>query len=149
MDAGKTRDLLRQIVLGNNTENGSLLCKVVSVDDSKFTCVVSKVDNEEIQIENVLLSVNDTCLNVLIPTVDSKVIISPFQGGYYVAMFSEIKQVYSATIDESILDIMKDFITAIKAIQLLHPQGSTVANGVINVNDFIDIENRLKKFYLK
>jgi hypothetical protein len=145
--AGTTKELLKRII-GANTDN-SRLCKVKSVDDTNFTCVVTFLENEEIEIFDVRLSVSDKGTNVIIPEQNSTVIISPFAGGYYVSMFSEIKQVYSATKDESILDLMLDFIKAIKAIQLLTNQGPTISNGVINLTDFIDLETRLKKFYLK
>jgi hypothetical protein len=151
---GTNRELLRQIVLGSNiadklNNNGGILCSVVSVDSDKFTCKVKKIDNPDIEFEDVKLSVNDKGMNVIIPEIDSIVIISPFQGSYFISMFSEIKQYYQATNDESILEILNDLLDAIIAIQLLHPQGSTVANGVINISSFQDVKQRLQKFYLK
>lgn len=148
VDYGKTlkllKDLTRQDILSCR------ICKVIDIDSTAFTCTVSPIDSPDISVSDIKLSPNKLGQFVAFPKVDSLVIVSFFdKASGYISMFSEVEKYYQATQTESILDIMNDFITAIKNIQLLHPQGATSPNGVINIADFIDIENRLKNFYLK
>ena len=142
------RDLINQIV--NTKEIYSKRCKVESIDKNKLSCSVSYIENPNIKMNNVRLSPNTDSTFTLIPKIGTTVIVSFLADNVsFVSQHNEVEGYYFATNTESILDIMLDFIKAIKAIQLLHPQGSTVQNGVINIQDFLDIENRLRKFYIK
>lgn len=147
-DPGKFQKILLDL-----TKQDLLLCRICtikSVDKDAFTCVVSPIDNSELEFNDIKLSVNDSSTNCIFPSVNSTVIVSFLDANSgYVSLFSEIDQYYQATSVESISAIIIDFITAIKNIQLTHPYGPTTPNGVINITDFEDIENRIKKFYLK
>lgn len=147
MGIGYNQELLRKIVL--TQDFGYRLCTIKSVDETELTCTVQLLDNQEIEIEDVRLYVTSQSLNISIPETGATGICYKVNGKYFVKDWDKVKKYYQATEDESILEIMLDFIAAIKKIQLTHPQGPTNPNGVINVADFLALEERLKIFYLK
>ena len=142
------RDLINQIV--NTKEIYSKRCKVESVDKNKFSCTVSYIENPSIKMNNVRLSPDTDSTFIQFPKVGTTVIVSFLADNVgFVTQTNEVEGYYMATSEKSFLDLILKFIDAIKAIQLLHPQGSTVANGVINIQDFIELENDFKKFFIK
>ena len=147
-NAGRSRDLLKQII-GFKPFTKAQLGKIVRMDEVALVCDVQLIDNQDIIYYDVRLLPSNNSTNVIFPKLDSLCIFSEFEGGFYVSQITEVDSFYQATGVESILDIMLDFIKAIKEIKLLTSQGPTMSNGVINISDFLDIENRLKSFYKK
>jgi hypothetical protein len=137
-DYGQIRDSIREIAKQDIPY--SRLCKVISVDDSAFTCEVSPIDNLDISFYDVRLTSSTDPTVLQIPTVDSDVIVSFLdESNVFVSMFSQVDKVTISNADENLKLILLDYMEAMNmAIQLMtlkHPQGPTTPEP-INMTDF-------------
>lgn len=137
--------------------------KVVSVDKTAGTCVVS---NGEIEFTDVQLSATaeeNSKRFFLFPKVESFVLVSPINEDLhrlYVEFFSEIED-FDLKIEnvrmqidnngfllkkqnETLKKLMQDLITAIKNMKFQTNTGVTIQ--LLNLADFISIENRFNNF---
>ena len=137
VDNNKTREALLKIT--KRFEPFGRTCKVKSVDSDKFLCVVSPIDNPDIDFFDVKLSCSESATFVNIPSVESVVIVNWLdQTNGYIVMFSEIdKQLISNKNGENLKTILKDFATglmdAINLMTLKHPQGPTIPEPINKV----------------
>lgn len=124
--------------------------QVVKVDKDANTCEVADNGNNIIIYTNVKLGTNEKSNFIQYPKVGSNVVIN-FISDYqaYVAIYSEIEGYYIGNQDNSFLDVMVEFITAIKNMTILTNQGASLNNGIINVADFQAVEDKLKNLFTK
>lgn len=136
---------------------------VTAVDKEKGTC---KVSDDQLTYFDVQLS---SVINAnkkkfyLFPKVGSSVLVSPINEDIhrlYVEAYSEIESMdlgienVQFQIDkdgfllkkdnENLKKLMADLITAIKALKFTTNNGPTI--NLINLNDFINLENRFNQF---
>jgi hypothetical protein len=135
---------------------------VLSVDKLEGTC---KVTDGELEYTDVQLSsvIDVTKKFFLFPKVGSSVLVSPINEDLhrlYVEAYSEIESlelgidqvVFKIDADgfllkkqnETLKKLMADLIAAIKALKFTTNNGPTI--NLINIADFIDIENRFNQF---
>lgn len=139
---------LKQVI--GNQEVWAKYGIIKSVDKDKQTCEVYQSDNKEIIYTNVKLGTTAESNYIAYPKVGSNCIINFISDTQaYIACLSEVEGYYISNADNSFLDIMVDFITAIKNMTILTNQGASLNNGIINIADFQAVEDKLKNLFLK
>jgi hypothetical protein len=128
----------------------SIVAKVGSVNESDCSCVLFDLDDEaqKYPINNVRLRpITGTNKGFLqVPKVGSIVLAVRVEDteDFTVISCSEIDKIQVLAAEESIAEIVSDFISAIKKMKFTTNTGSTI--NLINIQEFIDIENRIKTF---
>ncbi|MWB96757.1 hypothetical protein GON26_20540 [Flavobacterium sp. GA093] len=136
---------------------------VLSVNKENGTCTVSDGILEYTDVQLAAVINEDNQGFYLFPKKDSSVIVSPINEDLhrlYIETYSEIESAKIAIekvefqIDkdgfllkkenENLKKLMADLLKAIKAMKFTTNNGPTI--NLINLNDFIDLENRFNQF---
>lgn len=130
-------ELIRAIQKAAGTFNKNVvdcyLANVTSVDETEFTCSVLPV-NGEVEIENVLLSTVSNDGMVLIPEVDSLVMVTTSKySPSYVSLFSDLSKII-IVIGESKLEIVDGSIKF----------NDGTLDGLVKVNSLVTKLNNLE-----
>lgn len=108
------KDLVQQLAKTENTD--CILCKVNSVDLTSKTCYCIPI-NGDADLIDVKLIANDNKGLLLIPEVDSVVIVSNIQNSsYYVSMFSKVSEIQLNGDDYNGLIKIDDLTTSLNTI---------------------------------
>lgn len=154
-----------------------LLRTLGNEDDKIFPVVVKSVnkENNTCNVEFNELEIGDVRLQSIIdedvkgavnyPAIGSVVLVSKLsdKGEYFIVMFSELEE-FSLNIDKTVfkqnsngfkiskneidfIDVMLDFIKAVKQLKVICSSEGTPSVNVVNVLDFVAVENKLKKIF--
>lgn len=147
-NVGTVEKLMKQII-----GEQMLFAKIVvitEVDKDTLECVCHEIGDVGEIFENVRICADKSANFVAYPKIGSIAVINWLdEVTGYISQISEIEGYYIANDDNSFLDIMVDFITAIKNMTILTNQGASLNNGIINVADFQAVEDKLKNLFLK
>lgn len=110
-------------------------------------CNVSRVDNDA-KVYNVRINAAETSEGITVtPKIGSTVLITfSSVNSAHIVMFSEVERVKIASVDADFLETLERLIDAIKAIQVMTPQG--VSEKPLNALQFDDVLNDFKKIFV-
>lgn len=145
-EADQLKFALRSIVK-NDDEVYAIAGNVLKVDKEANTCDVDPLDDSA-HLLGIDLKADDGGGMVLYPKEGSLVyVIMTSQSTGFVGMFSELDMVTMQAGGEDFGLIMLDIMKYIKSIQLLTSQGPTTGMVPVSIQNFVEIENRVKKFF--
>lgn len=130
-----------QLLIQNNEEIYSKIMKVTAVDLSTYTCTCIDVGTD-LEYYNIRLQKHF----ISIPLVNSYVIVSFLdKENAFVSLIEEVDTYIIKNNDVDLKNILSDLLSALKALTVTTNMG---ASGTpINIQDFIAVENNLKKFF--
>lgn len=123
------KDLIQQLAKTENTD--CILCTVNSIDLTAKTCYCIPI-NGDADLIDVKLIANDNKGFLLIPEVDSVVIVSNIQNSsYYVSMFSKVSEIQLNGDDYNGLIKIDDLTTSLNTIiNNINTQLGLIATGI-------------------
>ena len=142
-------DNLRDIVSAMNPQvtNFGILGTVIAVDKDENTCEVEPFDEDTNYVGVSLMTISAKGL-VVYPLVGSTVIIQQLdKDNAYVAQYGEIEAYAMETQDDSLLEILLEFVNQMGNLKVTTPNGPSTT--VINKTLIDDIGIRLRAFFQK